>query len=136
MKKVILLCLIAACAGQLKAQQPLKSIYDSVKISQNIGKFKFDSLRVNLPSVKLQELIASNKQPDFITNTSVYKASPDNMPVVVPASDSRMPVMKLHGNDNMPVVKLGNTDNGALIKLLKPTPAVKVPEALFPAPQK
>jgi len=131
MKKVILLCVIAACASQLKAQQTLKTIYDSVKISQNIGKFKFDSLRVNTPSVQLQNLMAYNT----LSSPGIYKASPDNIPVAVLSGDSKMPVAKLDGNDNMPVLKTGN-GNEALLKLLQSKPATKLPAALFPAPQK
>ena len=131
MKKIILACIILACAGQLKAQQTLKSIYDSVKISQNIGKFKFDTLRVSISSVQLQNLMAYNA----ISSPGPYKAYPDNMPVAVLSGDSKMPVAKLDGNDNMPVLKTGS-GNEALLKLLQSKPATKLPAALFPAPQK
>ena len=135
MKKLILSCIIAACAGQLKAQQTLTSPYDSVNISQNIGKFKLDSLRVNIPPVQLQNLMAYNNKPETKVNPGVYRAFPDNMPIAVLPGNSKMPVAKLNGNDNMPVVKTGSSD-GAFIKLLKPAPATKAPAALFQAPRK
>lgn len=135
MKKIIMLCVIAACAGKAKAQQTLKFVYDNVKISQNIGKFKFNSLRVGVPAVKLQELMAYNKQPDYAVNNGIYKASPDNMPVVKLHGNSKMPVAKLNGNDNMPIVKTG-LNNEELFKLLKQTPGTKAPAAPFQVPQK
>lgn len=131
MKKIILACIIIACAGELKAQQTLKSIYDSVKISQNPGKFKFDTLGTTLPAVKLQELMAYNGKSNNLVVNGVYKAFPDNMPVAVLPGNSKMPVAKLSGNDNMPVAKLGVND-GVVIKL---KPATKLPAALFPGKQ-
>lgn len=128
MKRIILACIIVVCAVQVKAQQTLKSIYDSVKISQNIGKFKFDTLGVNQSPLKPQELLAYNNKPNYPVNPGVYKAFPDNMPVLVLPKNSKMPVAKLNGNDKMPVVKLG-ANEGVVIKL---KPATKLPAVLFP----
>ncbi|MGN6395147.1 MAG: hypothetical protein ACTHMI_06275 [Mucilaginibacter sp.] len=132
MKKFILPGIIIACAGQLKAQQQLKALYDSVKTSQNIGKFHSDALDAIYAKPKTSELLAFNNKPGLAVKTGVFKAFPDNMPVAALSGNSKMPVAKLKGNDNMPIAKPGDKDDA--ITSIKPS--AKLPATLFPGPQK
>jgi hypothetical protein len=116
MKKLLVIALLLAGAGQLKAQQLQLQTPDNVKkLLENTAaaKVQADSWNHLKSTLKLNDVVAlNNNYPGFDSNDAFR----DNMPVVVLEGKSKMPIVKLPSYSKMPVLNLGPVDLDKLNK--------------------
>ena len=124
MKKIILLCIIIACACQLKAQQLFK-----VKPSDSLSNNPLEKYCKLKPNNTYQFALPLQNFNMVSANSIVKNISPeDHMPIMVLGGDSKMPVAKLGGYYTMPVKKIGSEDTDVVVsKLLPGLPTFKTP---------
>lgn len=116
MKKLVIICILAFSAYQLKAQQlqvkPADILAQSIDKSIQDQMDSWTSLRSTL---KPYQTLAVNQNkfslPDF-KNDLIH----ENMPVVVLEGNSKMPVAKFNGLSKMPIARFETFDNTALKK--------------------
>lgn len=100
MKKYLILFMLIAAVGELKAQQL------QLKPADSLSTQLFNIKPVN-PAPLIQPQLSFNDALNRVYAQN-KESSIDHMPIAYLGGYSKMPVVKLEGNDNMPVKKLDN----------------------------
>ncbi|GAA3977229.1 hypothetical protein [Mucilaginibacter dorajii] len=121
MKKVLIITLLAACAGQLKAQTLQQSVWGNksywspyMKPKANGGLLKLDSLKPILIQPTPNNNFKSN--PEIVAIPMAY-----NMPIVKVSSDDRMPIVKTDEpgmHYDMLIKRLGTAKRDSTVKIV------------------
>ena len=121
MKKTLIVALLAACAGQLKAQTLQQSVWGNksywspyTKPQTNGGLLKLDSLKPILIQPTPNNNFKSN--PEIVAIPMAY-----NMPVVKVSSDDRMPIVKTDEpgmHYDMLIKRLGTVKRDSTVKIV------------------
>jgi hypothetical protein len=121
MKKTLIVALLAACAGQLKAQTLQQSAWGNksywspyTKPKTNGGLLKLDSLK--------PILIQPTPNNNFKSNSAIVAIPMAyNMPVVKVSSDDRMPIVKTDEpgmHYDMLIKRLGTVNRDSTVKIV------------------
>jgi hypothetical protein len=94
MKKTMIIALLAACAGQLKAQTIQQSVWGNKSYWSPYAKPKSSATLLKLDSLK-----PILNQPSLNSNIKTVTE------IGIATTDFNMPIVKVSSNDRMPIVK-------------------------------